>query len=241
MQLGVSSLLVAMACAQVEPASYQTANFVVYSNSPEAARQIGDAAEQYRKELAKLWLGAAQANWAFPCRIDVQALVLPGGPPMGLTEISFTEGKVLFQKVDLKGPLHILLKGPLPHELTHVLFAHHFGVKPPRWADEGGAIVSEGNAQGDLHRKVFRRILAEQRQFGLRELLGMQQYPADIPCLYAQGHSVARFLVATKGHKAFLDFVREGVTRGWDTAANEYAGYANVEQMEKAWLTWVTR
>src|SRR5436190_17750549 len=131
MQFGLSSLLMAAVCAQAPQASYQTTNFLVYSNSPEAAKYVGDSAETYRKDLAKLWLGTNLADWPFPCRINVTVL---GGGPGGVTEVSFSEGKVLFHKMDLRGPLQLILKGPLPHELTHVLFAHHFGVQPPRWA-----------------------------------------------------------------------------------------------------------
>ena len=101
--------------------------------------------------------------------------------------------------------------------------------------------MSEGEAQGAKHRKVFRDILAQQRQFPLRKFFGMEQYPADIPCLYAQGHSVSGFLVAAKGHKSFLSFVQTGLEADWDKAAREHYGYQSVEQLERAWLESLSR
>jgi hypothetical protein len=236
MQFAVPSLLVALAMSPPPREYYQTNNFTVYADTADAAKQVGDAAETYRAELAKLWLGAALDDWPEPCRIDVADAERPGGA----TQISFARGKVLFQRVNVQGPLERVLKGPLPHELTHVLFAHHFGFQPPRWVDEGGAILSEGEKQRDAHRKMFGQILDKGRQFPLRDFFGLRDYPTDMACLYAQGHSISGFLVAAKGHKAFLSFVRDGVERNWDDAVKDRYGYQNVEQLEKAWLAWAT-
>lgn len=237
MHAALPSLFIALTFAQAPREQYQTANFVVYAETIGAAKRIGDAAEAKRAELAKLWLGTEIPAWPAPCRIDVA----DGPRPGGVTEVSFSDGKVLFHRVKLHGPLERLLTGPLPHELTHVLFAHHFGWQPPRWADEGGAILSEGESLGALHRKKFREILDKRGQFPLREFLAMKQYPADIPCLYAQGHSVSGFLVAAKGRQVFLAFVRDGCDRTWDDAVRDRYGYQNVEQLETAWLDWVEK
>jgi len=102
----------------------------------------------------------------------------------------------------MKGALDEMLKGALPHELTHVLIGHHFGTQVPRWADEGAAILSEHESQATLQHKAFRKILLAGDQFPLRRFLAMRDYPADMRCLYAQGHSVCRFLVAAKGRDA---------------------------------------
>jgi len=66
--------------------------------------------------------------------------------------------------------------------------------------------------------------------------LAMREYPADMRCLYAQGHSVSRFLVAAKGRQTFLAFVSDGLRRGWDDAVREQYGYKDVDHLEKAWL-----
>jgi hypothetical protein len=237
MQVCLSSLLLAVVVSNPSRDCYETANFAVYADSFEVARRVGESAEQHRANLTKRWFGAPAPAWSTRCRINVAAAERVGG----VTEISFSRGKVAFQKVNVQGPLEQILKGSLPHELVHVLFAHHFGFQPPRWVDEGGAILSEHATQSSSHRHTLRRILDNHGQFPLRQLFCMKQYPSDIPCLYAQSHSVSDFLVAAKGHKTFLAFVNDGVAQDWDQAVRNCYGYENVEHLERAWLAWAVR
>jgi len=238
MQLSITSMFLAVVCGQTPQAHYRTTNFVIHADCPKVARMVGEAAENSRNDLAKYWLDEEAGTWAFPCRINV---AINMGKVEGFTDVTFDQGKVRSIKMEIKGPLDRVLKGALPHELTHVLFANHFGFQLPRWADEGGAILSEDEHQGERQAKLLKKILAEERCFTLRRLLEMQEYPTDMPCLYAQGHSVARYLVDSKSRKVFLNFVRDGLERGWDeAAANEY-GFKNVEQLEKSWLAWVEK
>jgi hypothetical protein len=238
MHISFSSLVVVALCGQTPVATYRTTNFVIHADTPEIAKLVGDSAERSRKDVGKLWLDKEPAAWAAPCRIRVS---LNMGRVEGFTDLSFCQGKVRDQKIAILGPLDRIMKGLLPHELTHVLFAHHFGVQPPRWADEGGAILSEDRYQDERQSKLFRKILAEDRSFSLRRLLEMRQYPDDVACLYAEGHSISRFLVDAKGRKVFLAFVADGLKRGWDQAVQDQYGFENVEQLETAWLGWVEK
>lgn len=237
MQLALPTLLAALAVGQNPRACYETTNFMVYADTAESAKRIGDAAENYRVQLAQLWLGRKMDDFEHPCRIDVTTAERPGG----VTEITYGDRRVLFHRVNVQGSLDRVLKGPLPHELTHLLLAHHFGFRLPRWVDEGAAILSENEAQRAAHGKAFRHILDKRQQYPLREFFGIQEYPSDVGPIYAQGHSVCGFLVAAKGHQAFLRFVREGLERSWDEAVNDRYGYKDVEQLEKAWLDWAGR
>jgi hypothetical protein len=236
MPTSVPSLFVAMVCSQVPSANYRTTNFEVHADSAGLARAIGDSAERWRKDLGKRWLGRDLPAWDFPCVIEFSHSM---EWLEGLSDISFSDGKVASQKMWIKGPLERVISGPLPHELTHVLFAHHFGAQPPRWADEGAALLSEGERQDARQRKLFRKMLAEDRPFPLRRLLAMKEYPANLSCLYAQAHSVSGFLVEAKSSATFLTFVRSGLDRGWDEAVREQYGYRNVEHLERAWHAWL--
>jgi hypothetical protein len=238
MQLTIPALLAALICGQSPQARHCTANFIVQADTAEVAKLVGESAESRRVELAKLWFGDEAPVWASPCRIrvcvDVDRIA-------ACTNIAFAGGKVRSQTVDLQGPLERVLKGPLPHELTHVLFAHHFGALPPKWADEGGAVLSEDQCQAERQNKVLRKVLAEGKCFPLRRLFAQREYPTDVSCFYAQAHSVSRFLVNCKGRRVFLAFVKAGAERGWDAAAAAHYGYSNVEQLEKAWLGWTNK
>jgi hypothetical protein len=238
MQLAIPTLFAALVTGQTFPVSYQTANFVVEAATPEVAQLVAESAERYRRELARVWLEKDMPDWPAPCRVHV---TLNADRPAGRTDISFARGQVVAQYVDVRGSLDRVLKGPLPHEITHVLFAHFFGAQPPRWADEGAAIISEDGIQGERQRQLFRKILADESYFSLRRLLAMRAYPEDLTCLYAQGYSVSRFLITAKSRKTFVAFVRDGLDRGWDDAARNQYGYQTVEDMEKAWLGWASR
>ena len=53
-------------------ASHRTQNFIVSAPTPELAREMADAAEAYRRDLAVHWLGKALPNWPEPCPITMQ-------------------------------------------------------------------------------------------------------------------------------------------------------------------------
>src|SRR5262249_44477778 len=48
-------------------ATQRTTNFVVTAPTPQIAQSVGQWAEYYRKEKAKLWLGKEMPNWSQPC------------------------------------------------------------------------------------------------------------------------------------------------------------------------------
>jgi hypothetical protein len=230
----LSAVLTVFVCSQVPVAArHQTANFVVYAETPEVAKLVAESAENHRKDLAKAWHGKNLRDWSTPCRINVTITM---GRTHAFTEMSYAKGKVVAHQIEIKGTLDHILKGPLPHELTHVLLGHHFGRQAPRWADEGAAILSEDESQGAAQRKTFNKILAAEKHYPLRAFFAMKEYPADMQCLYAQGHSVSRFLVAAKGRQTFLAFVSDGLRIGWDDAVRRKYGYKNVEDLETAWL-----
>src|SRR3954453_7646079 len=105
MHIGIPALFLVMVVAQPGRDCYQTANFIVYADTAVTAKKVGDAAELYRKDLGKLWLPKGLADWTVPCRIDVA-----GGDRLGgVADISYCNGKVLFQEVRVSGPLESVL------------------------------------------------------------------------------------------------------------------------------------
>ncbi len=57
--------------------------------------------------------------------------------------------------------------------------------------------------------------------------------------LYAEGFSVANFLVSSSNRQTFLAFVAQGMQQGWDMAAQTYYHYRSVEELEQAWLNYL--
>ncbi len=214
-------------------AEYRTQNFVVIAANQEVAQKVGQWAEHYRKEKAVLWLGREMPNWPQPCPLRVNVSM---DGPSGETEFTFGSGGVSSQRMTIRGPLDRLIYSVLPHEITHTVFAYHFKQPVPRWADEGGSVLSEDDPERDRHDKLVRSILNKNQQIPMRTLLGLKEYPAQVMCLYAQGFSICDFLVKRSNRQHFLNFVSSGMQQGWDQAAKSYYGHRNVEELEQAWL-----
>jgi hypothetical protein len=215
-------------------ASYSTPNFVVEAPTQQIAEQVGQYAEQYRREKAKQWLGQEMPQWGAPCPLKVTISMNGSG---GATTFAFDRGRILSQDMHIEGSLDRLLASVLPHEVTHTVFAYYFRTPVPRWADEGGSVLSEDELERGRHDQLVRSILRTPgRAIPLRRLFTMTKYPPDVMVLYAEGYSVTNFLVATGNRKAFLDFVAMGMRGDWDAAAKTYYGYKNVEDMEQGWL-----
>ncbi|HLN32991.1 MAG TPA: hypothetical protein VK395_35000 [Gemmataceae bacterium] len=218
-------------------ASYPTRNFVVEAPTPQIAKQIGDAAEFYRKQKALEWLGQEMPQWQERCPLHVKVTFGGAG---GATSFNFTQGQV-WQTMTIEGSLDRLQASVLPHEITHTVFAHYFRCPVPRWADEGGAVLSEDDLERSQHDALVRQILNAGRAFRLVRLFSLRDYPAaqDVPALYAEGYSVASYLVATSGRQAFLAFVAHGMQYGWENAVQTHYHYQSIDQLESAWINYL--
>jgi hypothetical protein len=126
----------------------------------------------------------------------------------------------------------------LPHEITHTVFAYHFKRPVPRWADEGGSVLSEDDIERIRHDKLARSILNGSQQIQMRQLFALTEYPqGKVMHLYAQGYSVSNYLVMMSNRQHFLNFLGHGMSYGWDSAAWTYYKHRSVEELESAWLT----
>ncbi|MBI2806710.1 MAG: hypothetical protein HYX68_17160 [Planctomycetes bacterium] len=214
-------------------AEFRTRNFVVIAPNAQIGQSVGQWAEHYRKEKAILWLGREMPPWPQPCPLRVHVTM---DPPSGETEFTFGMGGVNSQRMIIRGPIDRLIYSVLPHEITHTVFAHHFKTPVPRWADEGGSVLSEDSTERDRHDKLVRNILNRNQQIPMRTLLGLKEYPPQVMCLYAQGYSIADYLVKRSNRQHFLSFVGYGLQYGWDHAARTHYGHNRVEELEQAWL-----
>ena len=116
-------------------ANYRTQNFIVTAASPQLAKEVGDLAEVYRRDLAIEWLGKELPPWQQPCPIQAEAAPHLGAG--GQTSFMFQHGVPFGWEMHIYGSRERVLDSVLPHEVTHTIFATHFGRPLPRWADEG--------------------------------------------------------------------------------------------------------
>lgn len=231
-------------------APIETKNFVVYANDELLARKVSKQAEHFRKELSLQWLGRELPTWRHKCPIKVEINHNAGGE----TSFAFItnnsgQGQPIDWSMKIYGPPDRLLDAVLPHEVTHTIFATHFGRPLPRWADEGACTTVEHESERKKNHRMLLEFLTSQPSRGIpfNRMFTMRNYPHDILPLYAQGYSVARFLIAKKGKRHFVDYVGKGlqnesqtqVLRAWDEATREFYQYKDLSELQVDWLAWV--
>jgi hypothetical protein len=227
------NLLVLVGALASLGASFRSTNFLVEAPNAQIAQQVAQTAEFYRREKALEWLGEEMQPWPEPCPLKVRVTMGGSG---GATSFYFDRGRVLGQHMTVEGTLDRILASVLPHEVTHTVFAYYFRCAVPRWADEGGSVLSEDEVERSRHDQLVRQILNSGRAMPLRRLFVLQQYPSDVMTLYAQGYSVVNYLVGQSSRPAFLAFVAHGMRYGWDNAVQSHYRFRSVEELEQSWL-----
>ncbi len=219
-------------------ASHRTQNFIVTAPTPEVAQAIGDAGEIYRRDLALEWLGRELPPWQGPCPITVHV-----GPHLGAggaTSFCFEQGQPFGWQMTIQGSYERLMDSVLPHEVTHMVFASHFGRPLPRWADEGAATTVEHTSEKAKQHHLLLNFLTTGRGIAFNQMYAMQEYPDDILPLYSQGFSLARFLIAQGGRQKFIQYVGDGMKwNNWTAATKQHYGYQSLSELQVTWLEWV--
>ena len=220
-------------------AKHVTPNFEVDAPTDEIAQKVAAAAEHYRKELAIEWLGEELPNWFQRCQVRVKVGQIGAG---GITTFSFGGGHVFGWDMSVQGSLERILDSVIPHEVSHTIFACHFRRPLPRWADEGAATLAEEGSEQRRQQKLAEEVLPTTRRIPLRELLQITEYPKNMQhvlTLYAEGYSLADYLVQKGGKKRFLSFLQDAHESGWDAAFRKHYEESNIEAIEKKWSRWV--
>lgn len=219
-------------------AGYRTQNFIVSASSPQLAKEVGDAAESQRRELALEWLGRELPPWRDPCPIRVTAA--PNLGAGGVTSFAFERGQPFSWSMSVQGSRERILDSVLPHEITHTIFATHFGRPLPRWADEGACTTVEHISERSKHEKFLNQFLRTDRGIAFNKMFAMDQYPDDILPLYSQGYSLANYLIQQGGKQKFVGYVGDGMrSNNWTAATSHHYGYASLSDLQTKWLDWV--
>jgi hypothetical protein len=234
----IPSLIFAACSSPTFAAGYRTTNFVVNAPTPQLAKEIGDAAEQYRKQLAIEWVGEEMPSWSKPCPITAQ--VQPNLGAGGKTSFVFDRGEVFNWSMEIQGTRERVLDSVLPHEVTHTIFASYFRCPLPRWADEGACTTMEHRSEVSKQERSLIEYLKTGRGIPFSQMFAMKDYPRDVLPLYAQGHSLALWMIEAKGKREFVDFLKDGMQdENWPRAVNAHYGYTDLYTMQNAWLDWV--
>ena len=231
-------------------AQYETSNFTISASCAESAQQFAEAAEQYRKDLAMLWLGKTLPDWSAKCPVKV--LVGSNLGAGGTTSFVFEDGEVFGWEMEIQGAHERILDSVLPHEITHMILASHFRKPIPRWLDEGMATSVEHQSEKDNYHRMLRHFLQPSvpRCFPLNRMVAMKDYPEDAIPFYAQGFSLVEYLLERgKEHDRAIDdsahcrlvrFVGAAMQNGdWQSVLHEHYGIENLGELQTSWIEWV--
>ena len=225
----------------------ETVNFRLFHQQTRAmAEAVLQMAERTRRAQQRKWFGRVDADWDPKCRIYLyssaedysEATGAPINPGGGHTDVRTDEGRALSRCIHLHGQRSFLLKGVVPHEVTHAVLAGRLSSgRVPRWADEGMAILAETQTQIDVHFRYLPRWRADDALFNMRTLVEMRDYPEprSIGPFYAQSVSLVDFLTREKGAPRFADFVRDGERGGYAASLRKHYGWSFAE-LERRWM-----
>lgn len=222
-------------------------SFVVRNfHSGHDARQVAALCERWRTKLQKYWAAQQQPAWQCRCQVTVHAgiagylaVVGNGGRnTFGSSSLAFTKDKqVASRSIDVRGDSPRGLEA-LPHEMTHVVLADWLdGQQPPRWADEGMAILADSHEKQLLHERDLSRGLAQGSAFRVAELLSIDRYPEPhrIPAFYGQSASLTACLALRDDPARFVEFLRRAHSDGYDRALRDIYHIDNIAQLEAHW------
>lgn len=221
-------------------ATVRTTNFVITTPNPVIAQKAAQLAEQYRRQLAVDWLGRELPPWPQPCPVTMHVSNDLG--PGGATSFCFNNGRPFNWTMTIQGPPDRLLDSVLPHEVLHTIFASHFGRPLPRWADEGACTTVEHPSETAKYHQHLVEALTTGRGIPFNRMFAMMEYPPDVLPLYAQGHSLARYLIAVGGKKRYVQFVGDGMrSNNWPASVKKHYAFANLSDLQVTWNGWVAK
>jgi hypothetical protein len=218
--------------------SARSQHFIVTAPTAQLAQEVSAAAEAYRRDLAIEWLGHELPEWRDICPITVK--LDPGAG--GATSFIFQGGFPTQWTMQIQGTRERILDSVLPHEITHTIFATHFGRPLPRWADEGGSTTVEHASEKTKQDNLLIRFLTTDRGIAFNDMYKMKEYPRDILPLYSQGYSLARYFIEQGGKRKFVEYVGEGMaTNNWTATTRKYYGFNSLSDLQVTWVDWVRK
>ena len=242
---------VAVLCAAVIlQGRVATANFDVHGTSSTRAEAIVRHAEQVRERAFETLLGAsAPSPWTVRCEIHLHATEesfaeAVSGPPdgaRGATAIEFAEAGICVRRIDLMDDDPAAVPDALAHELVHVILADHFTTAPPpRWADEGLAVLFDDEAKQAGHARDFAAARRAGMTWSASHLLAMEEYPREPHrqrVFYGQSAALVRWLIDQRGAATLLSFLDDAAAIGEGAALERHYGFSTVAALERAWLS----
>ena len=223
----------------------ETASFRVRcAGNRELAESVARSAEQLRRHVFERWSGPPATNWDPKCEIVVHptadVFARDAKRPVtstGTASVRLTNGRAAERTIELRADDATMTVNALPRELTHVVLANLFPDKrPPRWAEEGMAVLACAADESARYSHTLRRCARDGEWFALPQLFDLKDFPAEkITGFYCQSVSLTDYLVRLRGEKSFTIFLRDCERYGTQQALRRQYNFESPQALEAAW------
>ncbi|MBX3414282.1 MAG: hypothetical protein KF708_16465 [Pirellulales bacterium] len=217
------------------------------------AEKLASVCERLLAETRRDWLSESETAvvWRPKCQIILHpnknsylAAVGPGGAStVGSALVERRHGQIISRRIDLLATARDGALSALPHEMTHVVLSDRFvETDPPRWADEGLAVLADPLEKQARHAQELDRAVRGRTLFRLPQLMADAgdacQTRPDV--FYAQSTSLVRYLVSHGTRAQFVEFLTMAGQDGYDAALRHVYSIDGVAALEKGWHRVVT-
>ena len=206
----------------------RSANFVVEAPEAGLAQEVLSWAESLRSELLCRWdqlpRDTQPPAWPRPVRIVVHRQ----HPGYYATEFA-SDGSVTITLWAGDPQLHSTVRHEVCHAVLHLRYPNRL---LPRWLDEGLAVCQELPQE---QQRLLAPLARSPRRFSTRQLLHLRDYPREVELFYAQSYSLTDFLIRRHGELALLWFLEASFALGQEAALRQVLGYADIEELDRAW------
>jgi hypothetical protein len=239
---------VASVAAETTALPAATGNIIVIGTSQSRADVIREHAETIRREAFSQLLGETSPRpWLVRCEIHVHASAdsfeqAVGGSPAearGATSLDFAGDRVVARRIDVMGDGPAVVPDAIDHELVHVVLADHFvHAAPPRWADEGLALLFDTREKQRGHEADFQDARRRGLVWSAADLLALEDYPADGPrqkIFYGQSAALVRWLIARRDAATFIRFLDDAAQVGMEAALDRHYAITSLASVSSAW------
>jgi len=155
----------------------------------------------------------------------------------GNTTVKLTNGRAAERRIDLRADDPTAAANALPRELTHVVLADLFPDRPPpKWAEEGMAILAGSPEEVARFTRALPRCAERGEWIALTSLLSMKDTPTEkVAGYYCESVSLVDYLVRAGGARHFTVFLRDAERYGIASALKRSYSLDGPQALEAAW------
>jgi hypothetical protein len=231
------------------PAFAGVESFEVVGIDGERARNVALHAAELRRRISTELLGVAMpVAWTPRCLIRVHlteesfAEAVGGAPSSarGATSIEFCGDSVGLRRIDLMVDLPDQgIPDALGHELVHVILADRFIEQPPpRWADEGLAMLYDSEEKQRGHDEDFREAALHGMAWSGVDMFDIELDAADIArerVFYGESLALVRWFLTQGSPSTFLSFIEDCDEKGLAGALQHHYGIGSLVEFDSRW------